>query len=201
MRRAAARGVQVELLCADWAARRATIGSLQALARVPDVEVRMIAIPAWSGGFISFARVAHAKLLVVDGSRGWLGTSNWERDYFYKSRNVAVLVDDAAVVGQLDEFFTDAWDHATRVDPDATYTPPRRGSIYPPHRQAAVLRAPAKPGLSTTAAARSQRPVVSGPAAAASPRRVPSPRSATSAVPGAAACRGRAARARAPAAC
>jgi phosphatidylserine/phosphatidylglycerophosphate/cardiolipin synthase-like enzyme len=125
LERAAARGVKVELLCADWAARKSTIGGLQALARVPNVEVRMLTVPAWSGGFIPFARVAHAKLLVVDGAHGWLGTSNWERAYFYNNRNVAILVDDATVVAQLDAFFTDAWSHATRVDPDATYTPPK----------------------------------------------------------------------------
>jgi phosphatidylserine/phosphatidylglycerophosphate/cardiolipin synthase-like enzyme len=125
LRRAAGRGVQVELLCADWAERASTISGLQALARIPNIEVRLLTIPAWSGGFIPYARVAHAKLLVVDGVRGWLGTSNWERDYFYKSRNVGVLVDDAQIVGQLDAFFADAWAHAVRVDPDAAYTPPR----------------------------------------------------------------------------
>jgi phosphatidylserine/phosphatidylglycerophosphate/cardiolipin synthase-like enzyme len=125
LRRAASRGVRVELLCADWAARASTIGGLQALARIPDVEVRMLTIPQWSGGFIPFARVAHAKLLVVDDARGWLGTSNWEREYFYKNRNVAVLVDDTTVVGQLAGFFADAWEHATPVDPEATYVPPK----------------------------------------------------------------------------
>jgi phosphatidylserine/phosphatidylglycerophosphate/cardiolipin synthase-like enzyme len=125
LRRAAWRGVKVELLVADWSARKSTIGGLQALARVADVEVRMITIPQASTGFIPFARVAHAKLLLVDGVRGWLGTSNWEREYFYQSRNVAVLVEDAVVVGQMDAFFEDAWAHGVRVDPDATYTPPR----------------------------------------------------------------------------
>jgi phosphatidylserine/phosphatidylglycerophosphate/cardiolipin synthase-like enzyme len=123
--RAAARGVAVELLVADWSARKPTIGGLQSLARTAGVEVRMITIPPWSGGFIPYARVAHAKLLVVDGVAGWLGTSNWEKEYFYQSRNVALLVDDPALAAQLDLFFARAWKLATRVDPDATYTPPR----------------------------------------------------------------------------
>jgi phosphatidylserine/phosphatidylglycerophosphate/cardiolipin synthase-like enzyme len=125
LRRAAARGVHVELLVADWSARAPTIGGLQTLARAANIEVRLISIPPARTGFIPFARVAHAKLLVVDGTRGWLGTSNWEREYFDQSRNVALLVDDAALAAQLDRFFSAAWHLAARVDPDATYTPPR----------------------------------------------------------------------------
>jgi phosphatidylserine/phosphatidylglycerophosphate/cardiolipin synthase-like enzyme len=125
--RAAARGVHVELLLADWSKRPRTITGLQKLARIRNIAVRLTTIPAWSGGFIPFARVAHAKALVVDGKRGWLGTSNWEKDYFYKSRNVGVIVDDPAIAGELARFFATLWDstYAVPVDPDATYTPPR----------------------------------------------------------------------------
>jgi phosphatidylserine/phosphatidylglycerophosphate/cardiolipin synthase-like enzyme len=125
--RAAARGVHVELLLADWSKRPRTITGLQKLARIRNIAVRLTTIPPWSGGFIPFARVTHAKALVVDGKRGWLGTSNWEKDYFYKSRNVGVLVDDPAIAGELARFFATLWDssYAVPVDPDATYTPPR----------------------------------------------------------------------------
>lgn len=125
--RAAARGVRVELLLADWSKRPRTITGLQKLARIRNIAVRLTTIPAWSGGFIPFARVTHAKALVVDGKRGWLGTSNWEKDYFYKSRNVGVLIEDPAIAGELARFFTTLWDssYAVPVDPDATYTPPR----------------------------------------------------------------------------
>ena len=125
--RAAARGVRVELLLADWSKRPRTIAGLQKLARIRNIAVRLTTIPAWSGGFVPFARVTHAKALVVDGKRGWLGTSNWEKDYFYRSRNVGVLVDDPAIAGELARFFATLWDssYAVPVDPDATYTPPR----------------------------------------------------------------------------
>ncbi|HEY0478535.1 MAG TPA: phospholipase D-like domain-containing protein, partial [Kofleriaceae bacterium] len=125
--RAAARGVHVELLFADWAKRPRTIAGLQKLARIPHVEVRLTTIPEWSGGFVPFARVTHAKALVVDGARGWLGTSNWEKEYFYQSRNVGVLIDDPAIAAQLAGFFATLWDsrYAVPVDPDARYTPPR----------------------------------------------------------------------------
>src|SRR5262249_38752747 len=121
--RAAQRGVQVELLFADWAKRPRTIGGLQKLARIPNIAVRLTTIPAWSGGFIPFARVTHAKALVVDGKHAWLGTSNWEKEYFYKSRNVGLLIDEPTLVAQLAAFFATLWQssYAVPVDPDATY--------------------------------------------------------------------------------
>jgi len=123
--RAAKRGVDVELLVADWAKRAKTVAGLQQLARTPHLAISFVTIPQWSGGFIPYARVAHAKLLVVDGVRGWLGTSNWEREYFYESRNLGLAIDDAAIARQLERFFAATRRYATRVDPDATYQPPR----------------------------------------------------------------------------
>jgi phosphatidylserine/phosphatidylglycerophosphate/cardiolipin synthase-like enzyme len=125
--RAAQRGVQVQLLLADWCKRPWLIGGLQRLARVPNISVRLTTIPLWSGGFLPFARVTHAKVLVVDGKRGWLGNSNWEKNYFYKSRNLGLLVDDPGVAAQLARFFGTLWTspYAVPVDPDASYTPPR----------------------------------------------------------------------------
>jgi phosphatidylserine/phosphatidylglycerophosphate/cardiolipin synthase-like enzyme len=125
--RAAQRGVQVQLMFADWSKRPRSIGGLQKLARIPNIAVRLTTIPAWSGGFLPFARVSHAKILVVDGARGWLGTSNWEKGYFYKSRNLGLLIDGPSLAGQLARFFATLWQspYAVPVDPDARYTPPR----------------------------------------------------------------------------
>jgi phosphatidylserine/phosphatidylglycerophosphate/cardiolipin synthase-like enzyme len=127
LRRAAARGVRVELLFADWSKRERTIGGLQRLARVPGIEIRLATIPAWSGGFVPFARVIHAKLVVADGRGAWLGTSNFERDYFYGSRNVGMVTDDPTLAARIDAFFETGWasTYAARVDPGATYAPPR----------------------------------------------------------------------------
>jgi phosphatidylserine/phosphatidylglycerophosphate/cardiolipin synthase-like enzyme len=125
LKRAAARGVDVQLAVSNWSLRAHTLPGLRELARVPHVTVRIITIPPWSGGFIPFARVAHAKLLVVDGVRGWLGTSNWEREYFYASRNVGVLIHDSRVASQLERFFDSGGRYSTPLKPDDTYTPPR----------------------------------------------------------------------------
>ncbi len=129
LERAAGRGVKVELLVADWGKRRGTIEGLQQLVQVEGIDVRMVQVPEWSGGFVPFSRVIHAKYLVADGERSWIGTSNWEGGYFHRSRNVGLLVEGGAFGARLDRYFAAGWDgpYAEAVDPDATYEPPRIG--------------------------------------------------------------------------
>lgn len=127
LRRAAARGVRVQLLLADWCKRRGTIEGLQALEPLENVEVKLVTIPQATSGFIPYARVVHAKYLVVDGDRAWLGTSNWERDYFYAGRNVGLIVRGTSFASQLASFFDGGWSssYASALDPCARYEAPR----------------------------------------------------------------------------
>lgn len=127
LRRAAARGVTVEVMVSDWSLRPGLVESLTSLAAVPGIAVRAVTIPEHSSGFISYARVIHAKYLAVDGARVWIGTSNWEHGYFYEDRNVGLIVDDAALAGRLDRFFEDLWAsrYAVRIDPAGSYSAPR----------------------------------------------------------------------------
>lgn len=127
LRRAAARGVQVQLLLSDWSKRKGTIEGLQSLQVLPGIDVRMSTIPPFSGGFIPFARVGHAKYMVVDGRRAWIGTGNWEGDYFTQSRNAGLVIDSLKIGDRLDRYFADAWGstYAYDVDACATYEPPR----------------------------------------------------------------------------
>ncbi len=128
LRSAAARHVKVQLLLADWSKRKGTIEGLQSLQCIPNIEVRLVTIPEWSGGFIPFARVIHAKYLVVDEKYSWLGTSNWSRDYFFKSRNVGLIVTGESFARQLEGFFATGWDspYTSPVVPGAHYKAPRR---------------------------------------------------------------------------
>lgn len=127
LRRAAGRGVQVELLVSHWNTRKSKLRDIQELARVPGISVRFATIPEHSSGFIPFARVVHSKYLVVDGQHAWVGTSNWGGDYFYKSRNVGLLVDGAPFAARLDAFFLDLWGspYTQALDPSADYPEPR----------------------------------------------------------------------------
>ncbi|MCC6553120.1 MAG: phospholipase [Polyangiaceae bacterium] len=134
MRRAGARGVDVRLLVSHWSTKAGTIEALQSLATAPGVAVRLITIPRWSGGFIPFARVSHAKYMVVDGASAWVGTSNWEGDYFTRSRNVGLVLEGAPVAARLDRIFEDGWSgpYAAAVDPAGHYAPPSVDREAPP---------------------------------------------------------------------
>lgn len=127
LRRAAQRGVQVQLLLSDWSKRKGTVEGLQSLQVVPNIDVRMSTIPAFSGGFMPFSRVGHAKYMVVDGRRAWIGTGNWEGDYFTQSRNAGLVIDSPKIGERLDRYFVNAWGatYAYDVDACATYEPPR----------------------------------------------------------------------------
>lgn len=129
LRRAAARGVKVQLLAADWGKRKGTVEGLQSLEPLDNFEVRFVTIPAHSSGHIPFGRVLHAKTLVADGGRLWLGTSNWERDYFEQSRNASVFVDGGALPARVAQLFDELWSspYAYPVDPAAKYEAPRYG--------------------------------------------------------------------------
>lgn len=129
LRRAAARGAKVRLLVADWGKRKGTIEGLQSLEPLANVEVRMASVPPHSSGHIPFARVIHAKYMLVDGRRLWLGTSNWERDYFEHSRNASVFVEGGDCPARAAQFFGALWGAAMTapVDPSAVYTAPRVG--------------------------------------------------------------------------
>ncbi len=94
LRAAAARKVAVKFVVSTWGEGDE---SVNALAAVPGIDVKVIPVARHSSGEIPFARVAHAKYAVFDGERSWIGTSNWEGDYFYKSRNVSLFVEGGEV--------------------------------------------------------------------------------------------------------
>jgi phosphatidylserine/phosphatidylglycerophosphate/cardiolipin synthase-like enzyme len=123
--RAAARGVAVQLLTSDWELREKTLRELRALD--PRIAVSILTIPQARAGFVPYSRVAHAKYCVVDGARAWVGTSNWEPDYFFRSRNVGLVIDGGQIPAQLDAFFTGNWTSqlAAPFDRAREYTAPR----------------------------------------------------------------------------
>ncbi len=129
IRRAAARGVKVRMVVADWIKGRAAEKDLKSLSKTHNVEVKISVIPDWSGGYISFARVDHCKFIVADSSSFWLGTSNAEKSYFYTSRNLGMIVRNQKLAGQLLWKFDHGWNgpYTEFIDPEKTYTPRKRG--------------------------------------------------------------------------
>lgn len=129
LRRAAVRGVKVKLIISDWAKRKPQIYHLKSLSVIPNIEVKLSTIPQWSGGYIPYARVEHCKYLVVDNDKCWLGSSNWERSYFYDSRNVGIVVKNKKLAECLRQFFFSSWNspYTYFLKPEVEYQPPKIG--------------------------------------------------------------------------
>ncbi len=134
LRRAAARGVKVRLIISDW--ETSGVADLQRLATIPNVAVRLSTVPEWSGGYIPYARVEHCKYLVADGARTWVGTSNWEPDYFHASRNLGVTLENRRLAGQAMQVFETSWSApgAVPVRPGVTYPRKAHGEQSPDGR-------------------------------------------------------------------
>ncbi len=115
------------MLVSNWNLRAPQVEGLRELARVPNIEVKFAVIPPFPGGFIPYARVIHSKVMRVDDDLSWVGTSNWGHDYFFRSRNVEVVLRLPQVARVLDEIFLSLWNgpYVHKLDPDKKYQPPR----------------------------------------------------------------------------
>jgi len=125
LRRAAARGADVRLICSDWCQKPYEMPCLKELAQLPNLNVKLSTIPEWSGDYIPFSRVEHCKMMIIDDSLSWIGSSNWQRDYFYDSRNIAVVVRNTRINTMLSRIFLKSWDgpYSWKVDPEQEYKP------------------------------------------------------------------------------
>jgi phosphatidylserine/phosphatidylglycerophosphate/cardiolipin synthase-like enzyme len=117
--------VKVELMVSDWSVYHPAIDELKSLARVPGVQLKIVSFPEASTGHIPYARVTHSKFMVVDGKTLWLGTSNWEKNYFYGSRNVELIFRDARLAHIGDRIYSKLWDssYASPIDLNRDYAP------------------------------------------------------------------------------
>lgn len=129
LRAAALRGVQVRLLVSHWDTRAGSIEHLQSLQCIPGIEVRIATVPEHASGFIPYARVIHSKLIVADGAHAWVGTSNFQRNYFYAGRHAGLLVEGASFAAAVLDVFGRTWNASWTepVDPARTYEAPRVG--------------------------------------------------------------------------
>ncbi|WP_321818759.1 MULTISPECIES: phospholipase D-like domain-containing protein [unclassified Paraburkholderia] len=129
LRAAAARGVQIELLVADWNTGAPSIAWLKSLALVPNVSIRIVSFPPDADGFIPYARVLHSKFMAVDNRVAWVGTSNWTGGYLNTSRNIEAILRDAGFAEQLAELHGDLWNspYATPLDVSRVYASPHPG--------------------------------------------------------------------------
>jgi phosphatidylserine/phosphatidylglycerophosphate/cardiolipin synthase-like enzyme len=129
LRRAASRGVKVRMIVSDWEKGTPAVAALKALAAVPNIEVAFTAIPDWSGGYISFARVEHCKYIVADSQKFWLGTSNCEKSYFYNTRNLGIVCASPHLAATLTRIFLKSWDSPYKelITQNGEYAPREHG--------------------------------------------------------------------------
>jgi phosphatidylserine/phosphatidylglycerophosphate/cardiolipin synthase-like enzyme len=73
------------------------------------IQVGFVKIPNHSSGVIPYARLAHAKYMVVDDRLAWLGTSNLEGDYFYNSRNISLFLESPRLAQSMSQVFDRYW--------------------------------------------------------------------------------------------
>jgi phosphatidylserine/phosphatidylglycerophosphate/cardiolipin synthase-like enzyme len=124
--RAAQRGVKVRVM-GDDRNRDTDWGALVA----GGVEAGEVKIPQHSSGAIPYARLTHAKFMVVDQSKAWIGTANIEGDYFFHGRNLTLVLEAPALARQLHGFFMHYWNSSYNRVLQLRDTLPQATSSWP----------------------------------------------------------------------
>ena len=109
IRDAAARGVDVHIIVADWALREPMQSYLKSLAALPHITIRFTHVPESAEGFIPFARVEHAKYAVFDDHSIYIGTGNWEWSYFNNTVDASLYVQGTQPAKTLARIFDSDW--------------------------------------------------------------------------------------------
>ena len=127
LRDAAARGVRVEIIVADWALREPMQAYLESLAVLPNITVKFSTLPPAPEGFIPYARVEHCKYAVADRDRSFIGTGNWSWSYFNTTIDASVFISGRGPAETLTKIFERDWDgpYVTRLEAGRTYSPPK----------------------------------------------------------------------------
>ncbi|MDN2699089.1 phospholipase D-like domain-containing protein [Janthinobacterium sp. SUN073] len=130
VRAAAQRGVKIKLMVSAWNTEAPAIAYLKSLALVPNVEIRIVTIPAASTGFIPFARVIHSKTMSIDGKLAWVGTSNWAGGYFDLSRNLEVVLRNEQMAQRIAALHEQTWSsaYAQPIDINKQYPKPAKAT-------------------------------------------------------------------------
>lgn len=126
LRDAAARGVQVHIIVADWALREPMQAYLKSLAVMPNITVKFSRLPPSPEGFIPYARVEHAKYAVADDRSVYIGTGNWEWSYFHTTVDASVFVHGTGPAKTLAQIFDRDWNgpYVTTLQADGNYLAP-----------------------------------------------------------------------------
>ncbi len=127
LRDAAARGVRVRIIVADWSLREPMQAYLKSLALMPGIAVRYSALPEAPQGFIPYARVEHCKYAVADSRVSFIGTGNWGWSYFATTVDASLFIAGSEPARTLTAIFDRDWNgpYVHTLEPGRHYAPPR----------------------------------------------------------------------------
>jgi phosphatidylserine/phosphatidylglycerophosphate/cardiolipin synthase-like enzyme len=106
---AAGRGVKIKLLVSDaMLNNKVGLRGLKGISGIDNIEIKINSIPVFNGKH-SYKRVDHAKFMAVDHDMSWVGTGNWQKNYFYNSRDIAIIIRGQTINKQLQNVFLRVW--------------------------------------------------------------------------------------------
>lgn len=103
LERAGARGVKIRVLLEGKFARQSADG-IARLKAIPGLELRLL---TWSK--VQGAGILHAKYFVVDSTRAFVGSQNFDWRSLAHIHELGLAVDDPAVVAKTAELFAHDW--------------------------------------------------------------------------------------------
>jgi phospholipase D3/4 len=107
---AARRGVQIHLIVSEaMLNRKAGFKGLSALRHISNLQIKVSHLPPLQGRKKTYSRVDHSKFMLIDEEISWIGTGNWEKGYFYNSRDMAIIIHNKGLHAQLNKDFMGLW--------------------------------------------------------------------------------------------
>jgi phospholipase D3/4 len=104
------RGVHVNLIISEaMLNRKAGFKGLGALRDIPNLKIKISSLQPLKSKKKIYTRVDHSKFMIIDDDISWIGTGNWEKSYFYNSRDVALIIYNKNLHEQLKSTFFAFW--------------------------------------------------------------------------------------------
>ncbi|CAN5453687.1 phospholipase D-like domain-containing protein [soil metagenome] len=128
LRAAAKKGVKIKIIFSNWAIRTEATETIKSLSQVQGIEIKFSNIPEFSAGFIPYARVEHCKYFIADSDVSFISSANWEKGYFYDTRNASMVINNNRINASLQSVFMRDWngDLTETVDVQKVYEPVKK---------------------------------------------------------------------------
>jgi phosphatidylserine/phosphatidylglycerophosphate/cardiolipin synthase-like enzyme len=128
------RGVKIRFLLDKKGVNLSDAATLERLRAIPNLEMRILDFSQLTGNGI-----IHAKYVLVDGKRAFVGSQNFDWRSFTHIHETGLLVDDAAIVGQIRAIFEEDWGAQAQLAQGRAVAPLQQKSAVAP---AAILAQP-----------------------------------------------------------